>query len=553
MRQLLLAIAVSGLLPCAAAAQEPADCSTPRKAAITWLGNLQDDQDHPEIAVECFDWSGAGVSGRDRELYARRLKAVLDTRGLWVEMDELPDEADGDGADRVFLFEDELPDVFYVSRNGRWLMSGRSIRAVPTLYDETFDVDVESIVQDLPAWLRDRGLFGIAWWQIIGIFLALFLSLLARALVAWVISRWGARLITRAGAATESNVVAKAAWPIGTVVMAGILWWLLPLLRFDVRVNQIANVGIRVLAAVGAVMVLYRVVDVVSDVFERRADKTETKLDDQLIPLIRKSLKVFVVVVGVIFVLQNMDVDVTSLLAMGTVGTLAISFAAKDIIANLFGSVSIFAERPFQIGDWVTIGATEGVVEEVGMRSTRIRTFYNSVITVPNSVITVTPVDNYGVRQYRRTSVTVGLTYDTTPEQMEAFCDGVRAILAANPIVRKDYYEVHFKGFGASSLDVMLYFFFETGSWSDELRNRHLIFLEILRLARDLGVSFAFPTQTLHVESVAEAERRSPHEAPSDAELGATVLAFAPDGARARPDGPKISDGFYAGTLERGS
>jgi MscS family membrane protein len=135
---------------------------------------------------------------------------------------------------------------------------------------------------------------------------------------------------------------------------------------------------------------------------------------------------------------------------------------------------------------------------------------------------------------------------------MEAFCDGVRAILSNNEAVKKDSYEVHFSGFGASSLDVMLYFFFEVETWSEELRNRHLIFLEILRLAQELGVDFAFPTQTLHVESVAEPRAMGAGQAPSIDELGATVVAFGPKGKKARPLGPKVSSGFYAGAAARG-
>lgn len=393
----------------------------------------------------------------------------------------------------------------------------------------------------------------MAWWQLLGAIFAIALSFVLRAIVAWLVATWGARLLSRAGQAARTELVAKASTPIGSIAMAGLLWYALPLLRFGVQVNQVAHLAIRVLAAVSAVFVLYRVVDVVADLFAKKAERTDTKLDDQLVPLLRRSMKVIVVVVGVIFVLQNLDVDVTSLLAMGTVGTLAVSFAAKDIVANLFGSVSIFADRPFHVGDWVVIGDTEGVVEEVGMRSTRVRTFYNSLVTVPNSTITVTPVDNYGARKYRRCFVTLNLTYDTTPEQMQAFCDGIRAILRANPSVRKDYYEVHMSAFGASSLDVMVYFFFQVDTWSKELRERHNVFLEIMRLARALGVSFAFPTQTLHVDTLSEPTPHAIHRAPTDEDLEKAVVAFASGGNLARPAGPRITHGFFAGESTRGS
>jgi MscS family membrane protein len=223
---------------------------------------------------------------------------------------------------------------------------------------------------------------------------------------------------------------------------------------------------------------------------------------------------------------------------------LAIGLAARDTLANFFGSVSIFVDSPFRIGDWINVEGTDGTVEEVGFRSTRMRTFYNSVVIIPNAKLADAKIDNYGMRQFRRCFCTLGLTYDTTPEQMQAFVEGCRAIVLSNPMTRKDVYEVAMSGFGNSSLDVMLYFFFECPTWTDELRERHNVFLEIMRLARDLGVSFAFPTQSLHLESM-PALPASLDTAPEATSLRAIVEAYGPGGDRARPDGPTITDGGF--------
>jgi len=156
-------------------------------------------------------------------------------------------------------------------------------------------------------------------------------------------------------------------------------------------------------------------------------------------------------------------------------------------------------------------------------------------------------VDNYGARVYRRTSTTLNVSYATTPEQLEAFCDGIRAIIRANEFTRKDYYEVHFQAFGAHSLDVMLYFFFKVPDWSTELRQRHLVYLEILRLAKALGVEFAYPTQTLQHEFLHAPDAPRPKPVvPADAALTKTVEGFGPGGEQARPKGPHVSGGFWA-------
>ena len=185
-----------------------------------------------------------------------------------------------------------------------------------------------------------------------------------------------------------------------------------------------------------------------------------------------------------------------------TIGGFGFAFAAKDTVSNIFGSVTIFADKPFSVGDWVKTAGTEGTVEEIGFRSTRIRTFYNSLVTVPNNKFTEVIVDNLGLREYRRTLATLGVAYHTTPDQLESFCNGIRAIIKAHPKSRKDYYEIHFSGFGESSLNIMLYFFFKVESWTQELRSRHEVYLDILRLSKELEIEIAFPTRTIHIDSL---------------------------------------------------
>ena len=193
------------------------------------------------------------------------------------------------------------------------------------------------------------------------------------------------------------------------------------------------------------------------------------------------------------------------------------ALASKDSISNFFGSVTVLVDRPFEIGDWVIAEGIEGTVESVGFRSTRIRTFYNSVITLPNSRLTTTVVDNMGRRRYRRVKTVIGVQYNTTPDQIDAFCEGIRELIRRNSCTRKDYFHVYFNNFSESSLDIMLYFFLRVPDWSTELRERHRLFTEILRLAHELKISFAFPTRTLHMHP--EQELPSPHVLPhSDAE-----------------------------------
>ena len=316
-----------------------------------------------------------------------------------------------------------------------------------------------------------------------------------------------------------------------------------PTLDFDASVENVVN-QVASLFGAGAMVVLgFRGVDVLTDVLERRAEATESRFDDQLVPLLNTALKGVAVLIGGVFVLGNLGVNVTSLLAGLGLGGLAVALAAQDTIRNLLGGVTIFADRPFQVGDWVVLKDIEGTVEHVGFRSSRVRTFYNSVVTVPNARIVDTHVDNMGLRQWRRYKTTLGLAYHTTPDQVQAFVEGVRALIRSNPGMRKDYYIVEFHGFAASSLDVLVYCFIDAPNWNDELRTRHVLNLDIMRLAEDLGIEFAFPTQTLHVASTPEQPEAVPAAAGRET-LGEIVQGYSPNGNSGQRVDTPITAGY---------
>jgi len=241
----------------------------------------------------------------------------------------------------------------------------------------------------------------------------------------------------------------------------------------------------------------YCLVDVVCWPLQVKADRTESKLDDMLVPLLRRTLKVVVVLVGVVFGISRITGDTYHVLAGLSIGSLAVGFAAKDSIENLFGTFTVLLDSPFKIGDVVKFADVEGTVEEVGFRSTRIRTPEDSVVTVPNSKFIGNYVDNLGLRRVRRIKIAIGLEYATPPEKIEAFCEGVRELVRAHPLTANENYHVWLTGFNASSLEIEVICFVRALDYATYTRERHRLFLDILRLARQLEVSFAFPTQTV--------------------------------------------------------
>ncbi len=502
-------------------------CRTPRLAAKSVFLTDASDQ------VRCL---GDGSAYALQVELAGRVRSVFSGASS-IDFDGLPDTPDAASPVQV---HPQYPKIRLVRQSdGRWTWPATSLERVEAAYRAQSS---GPWVSRLPSWMKS-GVGDLKLWQILSLLVVLLVGVVARKLIEFVVHNRVKRLAERWGQAWASSLIAVFASPGATLVSALLLGVTYPWLGLPLWLGTLLSLVVQVLTIVSVVWATYRMVDVLSAVMIARAEQTDTKLDDQLVPLVRKSLKVFTVIAGALVVLQNLNVNVGALLATLGVGGVAVALAAKDTVANFFGSLMIFIDRPFQIGDWIRVDGAEGTVEEVGFRSTRIRTFYNSVITVPNAKFTEAKIDNMGLREFRRCSFSLGLTYDTSPEQMQAFVEGIRAIIQANPSTRKDMYEVHMSGFGAATLDVMVYYFFRVETWSDELRERHNVYLEIMRLAEGLGVSFAFPTQTLHVDYTQAPDRRV-LEATGDEQLAEVIHAFGPGGNQARPAGPKLTHGY---------
>ena len=291
----------------------------------------------------------------------------------------------------------------------------------------------------------------------------------------------------------------RLTYPVNLSTMAGCLLALLPLVDYEgVFMPWLLRLS-RVMLNLGLTLAAYHFADFICLFLEKKAKESENKFDDVLVPLLRKSAKFFIIVVGLISIGDALTLDMKGLIAGLGIGGLALALAAKDTISNLFGSLTVILDRPFHIGDWVVVNdKIEGIVEEVGLRSCRIRTFYNSLITIPNGELTNAHIDNYGARSYRRLSTKIAIEYDTPPEKIEAFCEGIRQLILDHPHTRKKKYQVWLNSMGDSALEIMLYVFWEVSSWSQELEERHRLLMDILRLGEALEINFAFPTHTIH-------------------------------------------------------
>jgi len=495
-----------------------ADLTTPYGAVVTHLKFLQEESYYPEISAKAL--SAEEYSEDEKIKLAIKLKQIFDGTGNYIDTELVPrlenytDSTRNNLAQYVVIAS--LPDIYLVKNGNRWQYSTATVNKINELHKEVYPFGTSKLL-DFVHFLTNSGkvanskYFGLYTWQHIGLLLLIFICFIAHKIFTFLFEKVLVRLLARFGKdKIAGSYIVPVAKPISLLVVFWFASLVFPVLQLPIFISQYIIKFLHALLPFFGVMVVYRLIDVLSYYLEKITKKTETTLDDQLIPLLRKSLKVFVIIGGGIFILQNLDFDITGLLAGISIGGLAFALAAQDTIKNLFGSIMIFIDRPFTVGDWIVTNGVDGTVEEVGFRSTRIRTFHNSVVSIPNGNIANMTVDNMGMRVYRRFKSSIAITYDTPPALIETFVEGLKEIVKNHPHTRKDYYEIHLNSFGASSLDILFYIFFSVPTWSEELKYRGEVMLSIIQLADVLGIRFAFPTTTLHMETFPEKTTLTP-------------------------------------------
>lgn len=487
------------LAPPALAADEP-DCSTPRSATDSVFDWLRPDTYAPAKAGTCFDPPSGDNAGR----LAVQLKQVLDARGIYFPVAAMPEDpgtVDAQGKAVVVPLPDALP-MIVLERlaDGRWVFSRETCEAIPELYRDTFSAFSLWFQRQLPdSWhVPVLGLYG---WQLLYAGLvfacALIVGLVARTLLR---DQLASRL-DRLGLDIGKAAVNKANGAVTAFVMLWLIRAGLPDLQLPISLSQPLMFVVTIGWWLAGLLTLHRFISIGADIAATWASRTSSRLDDQAIPLMRQGAQVVLIAVGAIYVADAMGFDVWQLAAGVGIGGIAFALAAQDTVANLFGSMNIFLDRPFQIGDWIKVDDVEGVVEEVGFRSTRVRTFHNSLVTIPNSQITNANVDNLGARPRRRVKMTVGLTYDTPPARITEYVQGLRGILHRADVVH-DPPEVHVHALGPSAIEILVYYHVVTGTWTEELSARAEHILAFVELASEVGVSFAFPSTSVYVEAL---------------------------------------------------
>lgn len=276
-----------------------------------------------------------------------------------------------------------------------------------------------------------------------------------------------------------------------------------------VNASRFAYGVLKLLITFDVAWALYNLVNLVEIWMSQWVSSSESELDDHLLPFVRKFLRIGIVIIAALIAIQNLGFSIAGLIASLGIGGLAVALAAQDTLANVFGSFMIIADRPFHIGDLIKYDSVEGKVEEVGFRSTRIRTIDRSLVSVPNRLVANSCINNLTRMTERRVKITLSLTYDTTPAQLRQAVESVRALLAARADLDQTSTLVYFNEFGASSLDILVQYFTLTTAMPEHLAIREEIGLQIMDELERLGLKFAFPSRTVYLHNLAGEEPKA--------------------------------------------
>lgn len=436
---------------------------------------------------------------------ARRLNLAL-LRIEWIDLEEVSNEPLGTPEAGVPDEEERFLSATVRGRNvdarlshrwdpdlGHvWLVSRQTVGGIDRLY-----------ARHGYGWLGDHApvaffsvsFVGLQLWQWLAILIALGLG--------WLVSRWlghwSVRLARRLAARTvvtwDDALVRALDGPAGLVVWAVVLFAVSPAIGLAPEVRTVAFTIFKLLTVTGVGWLLLRLVDTTAE--HLRSASPENRVGVGFLPILVRFSKALVFAILALVVLDVVGINVVGVLAGLGLGGVAIAFAAQKTIENMFGAASIAGDRPFQVGDFVTIGSDSGTVEDVGFRSTRLRTLARTVVTIPNGVVAAGRVESFSARDRILYNPTIGLVYGTTAAQIRAIRDGIKRLIVEHPRVHQPDHRVRFRSFGESALNLEVLCWVATSSFEEYLEVAEELNLAIAEIVEREGSSFAFPTRTV--------------------------------------------------------
>jgi len=488
---------------------DPLNRGTPRGSVFGYLAAARSgDYDR---AAEFLDLRGLppGAEARGPEL-ARRLEVVLDET-LVIDVVNLSDDNAGAPGDGLAAWQDKVGDIETpsgtvplllqrVPREGDgvriWKIAHSTVDRVDALYAAYEPAWLEDW---LPAFFFDLTFREVALWKWLALLAVFGAASVVAALIAGTMTRVLGMLLTRSHEGFDSRIVALVRGPVRLASTVFIFAAGHRTLGLALAVGGALRGLERGLLFLAILWLAFRLIDLAALALRIRAEGRE-KLGvlSALVPAARIA-KILVVIFGALVFLGALGVDVTAAVAGLGIGGIAVALAAQKSLENLFGGISLFADQPVRVGDFFRYGDQVGIVEEIGLRSTRVRTLDRTVVSIPNADFSNLHLENFATRDRLRLITTIGVRYETTPDQLRFLLADLRRILIAHPRVAEDPARVRFVGFGAYSLDIEIFAYVDTPDWSEFLGIREEVYLLFMDAVKEAGTGFAFPSTTTYL------------------------------------------------------
>jgi MscS family membrane protein len=343
-------------------------------------------------------------------------------------------------------------------------------------------------------------LAGTSIWRMIVFFVIILFSLIVGRTAKVILNRSSDRVKSQKHMITGTTLDALSKSSVLLFASIGISVGL-TMLKLNETLEHVSGVCSDILLTVAIGYFLYWLAEIPADWFSRFAEKTENTLDDMMSPIIRKSLRVTIVVLTLVQIAQTLsDKPITSILAGLGIGGLAVALAAQDSLKNFFGSVILFVDKSFEIGNRIVVDGHDGVVETVGLRSTKIRTLEGNLITIPNGELANKIIMNIGKRPHIKRISNITVTYDTTPEKLDRAIEIVKEILDNHEGMHRDFPpKVYLSELNADSLNIMAIYWYHPPDYWEYMGFSDRFNREIFGRFNEEGIDFAFPTQTVYL------------------------------------------------------
>jgi MscS family membrane protein len=360
---------------------------------------------------------------------------------------------------------------------------------------------VEWMISDIPV-LKQRVMGNELWkylFSVVYVFLAFYVSKFLDYLTRVWLRRWAQRTATK----FDDLLLDLLNGPVKIISFVIFLRFGLEVFSWPALVQSVLSKGLAVVIAATITYTILKFVDMLMGFWHlRAAADSDKEFNEQLFPIVRKTLKLFVVIVATLVTLSNIGVNVTAAIASLSIGGLAIGLAAQDTLSNLFGAVSVFLDKPFHIGDRIQLDAVDGMVESIGLRSTRVRNLDGHLITIPNKTMGNATIVNITRRPNIKTVMDIGVTYDTSMEKLNRAIALLNEICKAHP--KTADLIVSFNRFADCALNIRVIHWYDSTDYREYLGGMQELNLRIKERFDAEGISFAFPTRTLYVKQDSE-------------------------------------------------